>query len=379
MSHGRDGQVFTLDMIASVLVFVLILNLSFMTWNVAERNSVGLNEEKVVRGQVARVADLLVRTPGHPENWTAETVEIVGFTEPDHFIRDGKLDAFGDLSYTEQRDELRATPREFHLRVTRGTGSEGEVIGDQPVAVIVEQSAGPGDQRMHRVMNDSGMVWDLYWPSSSGEDTLSSLTARSVYNYSTDGAAMFDDMLRYATIIGEDTNLDTGDIAEEGLLEGFVENGSAYLHTEEKPELLNETFDVDDVDVGSGNGSIRKVTPLLNGSLRDRKFVQFEDGPGAFKNASTVFVNDTEPPHGCLACGWDIGNGSLYYVADAFAGDGTATTFTRPSDSFGRVLVREFGQAVSPNASVAAVAERQVLVNVSDRRKTGRLKLVFWR
>ncbi|MFB6294776.1 MAG: hypothetical protein ABEI97_03380, partial [Candidatus Nanohaloarchaea archaeon] len=351
-----------------------------------QRNAAMLNEDRALRDRAGRIADLLVRGPGVPSNWTADTVELVGLTEPDHVIKEGKLDAFANLSYAEQRDLLRTREHDFHLQILRGRGTVGPVIGDQPVALIVEESASPSDVYIHTVLNESDVRWDLYWPSSSGDNVVSSLTARTVYNYTTDGSAMFDDLLRnassgsYGTIIGENTNLDADDIQNEDLLKGFVENGSSYLHTAEKPELLAQVFDVDDVSVGSGNGTVRTVSLLLNASFDVGDFVQFEDEHAAFTNVSTEFVNDTAEPYGCLACGWDVGNGSLYYVADARAENApTVTTFTRPADSFGPETVREFGTAAPDGAETVAVAERRVLVNTSSGLEPGRLELVLWR
>lgn len=118
MSHSRNGQIFTMDIIASLLIFMLILNLSLMTWNVVERNSVMFNEERELRDRVNRVGDLLVRTPGHPEDWDAGTVEIIGFTSPDHVLDGEKLDEFDSLSYTDQKELMRTRQSDFHLNVS---------------------------------------------------------------------------------------------------------------------------------------------------------------------------------------------------------------------------------------------------------------------
>ncbi|MDY6766188.1 MAG: hypothetical protein SVW77_02365 [Candidatus Nanohaloarchaea archaeon] len=129
MCRSRNGQIFTIDMVASILVFMLIVNLSLITWNLAQRNSVMFNEDRALRDRAERIADLLVRGPGVPENWTADTVELVGLADPDHVLSNEKLDEFDALSYQEQTDLLRTRGSDVHLNVSTN-GSTVEVDTD---------------------------------------------------------------------------------------------------------------------------------------------------------------------------------------------------------------------------------------------------------
>ncbi|MCJ7478573.1 MAG: hypothetical protein MUP63_00145 [Candidatus Nanohaloarchaeota archaeon QJJ-7] len=124
MSRSRKGQMFTVDMIASVLIFILIVNLSMMTWNIAQRNSVMFNEERSLRDRAAQISDILIRTPGHPEDWNADNVEIIGLTAPDHVLSREKLEEFDSLSYSEQSKLLRIRQNDFQLEISK----EGQLV-----------------------------------------------------------------------------------------------------------------------------------------------------------------------------------------------------------------------------------------------------------
>ncbi|MFB6294742.1 MAG: hypothetical protein ABEI97_03205 [Candidatus Nanohaloarchaea archaeon] len=129
MYRGRSGQLFTMDMVASLLVFVLIANLSLITWNLAQRNAVMLNEDRALRDRAGRIADLLVRGPGYPSDWTASTVQVVGLTRPDHVISPEKMAEFDALTYQEQKELLRTRASDFFLNVSRN-GSTATVDTD---------------------------------------------------------------------------------------------------------------------------------------------------------------------------------------------------------------------------------------------------------
>lgn len=373
-------------MAASIVVFLLIVNISLITWNVAERNTVMFTEERDMRDRASRIVSLISRTSGHPENWNASDVEIVGVADPSHIVQEDKLNELEKMSYQKQKQKLRVRDYEFLLDMATSQGDSSPVLGGQPLALMVEESASPEDQNLFRVLNQTGYIWDLYWPSSDGEGVTSSLTARHVYNYSEDGEQMFDDLITnasggsYETVIGEDVNVDTDDIQHGSSLKSFVEGGNTYIHTEEKAELIEDTFGLDRVSINSENGAINKTAPLLNTSRSRGAFVEFEDEDAAFVNMTTTFVSDTGQFNACLACGWDIGAGKLYYIADVKHEDTeNLITFESGQETFGSVSFKKIGKPATDEARLAAVSQRRVMINGSNSLKPGRLELVLWR
>lgn len=124
MSRNRNGQMFASDLVASVIVFFFIVNLSLIIWNMAYENKTKFNEVRQLRERVVRTADILVRTPGYPQDWDETSVELAGFVTEDHVLDNEKLRSFNDTSYADQKDAIRSTPNEFYLTVR----SDGSII-----------------------------------------------------------------------------------------------------------------------------------------------------------------------------------------------------------------------------------------------------------
>lgn len=120
MFHSRNGQMFASDLVASVVVFFFIVNFSLLIWNLAYDTKTAFSEERQLRERVVRTSDLLVRTPGYPQNWTEDTVKLAGFATQDHVLSTDKLRSFNDTADDTQRRALRAQGNQYHLTVTVG-------------------------------------------------------------------------------------------------------------------------------------------------------------------------------------------------------------------------------------------------------------------
>lgn len=118
MSRSHNGQMFASDLVASVVVFFFIVNLSLIIWNLAYKSETQFSEERQLQERVVRTSDLLVRTPGYPQNWTDDTVKLAGFATQDHVLSNEKLRAFNNTSYRTQREVLRSRAHQYYLTVT---------------------------------------------------------------------------------------------------------------------------------------------------------------------------------------------------------------------------------------------------------------------
>lgn len=144
---------FSADMLASWIVFFLIINLALITWNVSYENRTRLIEERTMRDQVVRSTDLLVRTGGYPEGWNASTVRVAGFAPLDHQLNVSHLQSFADLSYQEQQEMARTQGNGFRLtveqdgRLVNVTNSSG---GNLTLAYGLEPGSDAGTVTVNR-------------------------------------------------------------------------------------------------------------------------------------------------------------------------------------------------------------------------------------
>jgi hypothetical protein len=375
---------FATDLVVSVIVFVFIVNLSLIIWNTAYESETRFNEEHQLRERVVRTSDLLVRSPGYPQDWTANTVKLAGFAERNHRIGTAKLREFNRLRYSQQRKVIRAVDRQFYLRATVDGRPvdlpvlmDADGIGTERVAYIAEEQQDISQADFLDSLNRSDVRWDLYWPSTNGGRQLESFDASTVYNYTDQGDVMFADMVdnlseTYGTVISEDVNIGLNDIGNEDDLKTWVEEGGTYIHTGEKGAFIRDLFGLDETGIqGDGNGTVTTVHPLLNHSLDTGDFVEFEDEIMAFGNVSTMYVNDTAhgpPPTRCLGCHWNIDYGDLYYLNDVRAdGDSPNHTigFGDADNAFRGLLTATFGRPPANDADTVVTSERSVLIKMS--------------
>lgn len=385
-SRSRAGQLFSTDLVGSLIVFFAIINLSMLIWQTAYTNETRFTAEKAVQEQVIRTTDFLVRTQGYPANWTAETVEIAGLADPHHALDNQKLSEFAALPYTRKKEAMRLSSSEFHLIVTVNNTTatvaqhSRRQVGDQPVALLTSADDRSGFN-IWRTLNGTGITWDLY---QDADTDPRSLTARNTYNYS-GTAALFDDMVAnasngaYSTVIAEAPNVETADLSNTDELEEFVKAGGTYLHTGSAEDVLDTTFGFTKASDTSDSAVVKRVDPLLNSSYSVGDAIEFDNFNDAFTDGDRYYVNDTSDPHGCFACEWAVENGTVYYAADTLTDGGMFATFTDGEKALRGNVTLEFGRPYDAAADTVIPGTRSVIVNTTNGMRQGTLRLVLWR
>ena len=163
---NSKGQSFMPDFMGSLLVFTVILSIFLFSWNSVQGNQSDFDVEDEVRRNAYYTTTFLVSTPGYPEDWTNETVDIPGFAAgSDNVLSRDKLREFRNLSYDDQKSLLDG--RDFHLTFRKnGTllqlDSEDLEYGKKPVNaslavpvtrnVLIEGSGSMEDAEMKYVV-----------------------------------------------------------------------------------------------------------------------------------------------------------------------------------------------------------------------------------
>lgn len=113
------GQTFMPDFLASIVVFSLVIAIFLSSWNsVVSHQQEGEVESMMLEAD--HTATFLVTTPGYPEDWDSETVDIVGFAQEANILDFEKIQEFGELDYEKQTRLMRA--RDFYLSFENETG-----------------------------------------------------------------------------------------------------------------------------------------------------------------------------------------------------------------------------------------------------------------
>lgn len=387
------GQVFSIDLLLSVTVFMGVMTIGIITLDDVVEHQMRFSEQDQLRQRASQIADLFVRTSGYPSDWNSSSVQVVGLADRSHVLNVTKLQRLEALD--KQKDlstVLQLHPWQIGVRITQndslvslGSGSGSNGFGGDRVAYIPEESDSFEDITLLQALNGSEVSWDLYWPSTNNQAQLSNLDADHVYNMTADGPAMFEAMLEnvsngeYETVIAEDSNIDTSDISNGDILLDFVETGGTYLHTEDKPVLIESLFGFQQADSVDETGTVIETGPLLNESLEVGDTIEFDDAQMAFEDESTKYVNDTSEPHGCLACRWPYENGAVYYLADTFRSNGLSAGFTNGTAAIDLDLRLMYGTMPGNEAFDIAVNDRSVILQTEDGPELATMEVLVWR
>ncbi len=82
---GR-GQLLTTDFILSLAIFLAILLTVMSLWASVDTQMRDAESRRDMQSISAYVSDTLLRSRGHPQNWTNETVQVIGLANKDQVM-----------------------------------------------------------------------------------------------------------------------------------------------------------------------------------------------------------------------------------------------------------------------------------------------------
>ncbi|NOQ56347.1 MAG: hypothetical protein GQ477_06105 [Nanohaloarchaea archaeon] len=114
---NRKGQTFTSDFFVSAIIFMFILNISYITWNSAQDVTAEFESDNMQK-KIFYITDMLTRTPGYPYGWNSTDVELIGLSDSSNMINSSKLDELQNMSYYNMTFLWGITDYEFNLTVS---------------------------------------------------------------------------------------------------------------------------------------------------------------------------------------------------------------------------------------------------------------------
>ena len=104
MKTKRNGQIWTLDLIAGVVVFTIVIIVYFIfTNNISSRTENNFND---MYETSLIVSDSLISS-GIPQGWNSTTVEEIGLTQGNYRINTSKLYYFKQIEYSDTKALLK--------------------------------------------------------------------------------------------------------------------------------------------------------------------------------------------------------------------------------------------------------------------------------
>jgi len=119
----KKAQVFSLDVVISLIIFMFLVTICFYLWNRTYDKSSYFSEQNLMKERLFQITDLMIRTPGYPENWTEENVRLIGLSSKDHILQLSKLNQLLSMNITQIKDKLRIRDYNFLLNITTTNNS----------------------------------------------------------------------------------------------------------------------------------------------------------------------------------------------------------------------------------------------------------------
>jgi len=371
---SKRGQTFTVDFIASLLVFIAIL----LTVNALWAHILSDSEYARQRGEsaalTAAIADGLVRSPGSPEDWTASDVESAGFVGSEALVLDArKLSEFLNADYETQRAALSTGGYGFRLEFWNADGPEYSGVLREPIAYYSY-----AEEDLLPLLDSSTLEWDYYWggegvfvePAHSSEGFFYAGGQIAALN------VLLANQSNYTTIIIEAAALSDEGRAALDLesLRDFVETGGTLVYVgdgDAAAPVIEEGFAAEFEFNGEGRAGEATRSLLLSNATEGEAVSMPDFGWAAAAEGIDAAVFDSENPGYALAGSWEYGVGRIYYVADYdadFAANGTFNIVGAPL---------EYGFEPS-GAGDVFVVNRQCAIEADGVRRWAALTLVLW-
>ena len=104
----RKGQIFSLDFLSAVFIFMLVFGVLLLSWNSVLDDSAKDSERKDMELFASRIANFMVSSGGHPSNWheSPANVTSIGIVSTDRVVDQDKLMAFVSMDYDLAREKL---------------------------------------------------------------------------------------------------------------------------------------------------------------------------------------------------------------------------------------------------------------------------------
>lgn len=362
------GQMFSTDMVLSMFVFIGMTVFSVFIVDATAEYGMRFHEEEVMEESIVRTSDFLVRSPGYPENWTFNEVEVTGLADSPNVIKSSKFLELKRMDYDEVRSINRIPRYDFHLEIVSEDIEGIKNVCSGPTAVVASEESFFID-----IIEGTGFGWDLYW--SGGEKDYSSYDEI----YEGDTVEVFEEFLQrkedYECAVSIQPSVTKEEVEGSERLEEFVEK-NVYVQKGEG-SIITAIEEVGEHEGFSGTGTVSETEgDVINRQLSGDDEVTFESYSKGFEDAETVYVEDEDL---CAICSW--GSNTFFFTGGTveeesaeqleLERDGVVEEYFFGSDT-------TFGKEPEDPETVVPVS-RQVAVEDSEKLKEAVFEMVLWK
>ncbi|MFH0835531.1 MAG: hypothetical protein V1834_00010 [Candidatus Micrarchaeota archaeon] len=370
----RKAQTFSLDLMVSVTVFIMLLVVASFIWNSTQDKIRSREQQDRFLASADAAANILLKSPGYPADWTPDTVSSLGLAAEPRVLNPVKFMRLKELDAQRAGYLLGIGGYNFSLSLTVNDSVVLSGAVRSPTAYLTAGSA-----TVFNALSGSGLVWDYYSPSIvDAGDSRSQFEGNAAALFQ----QLFSNASEYDSIILQDSGLTAGEV-DLGLVKDFLANGGLLVlvgESDNAAPFYSECFGVQVVNDSVGfAGEVANTSFFIyNSSAGDGvAFLYSNVSLTSWLDSFEVFVSVQGAPEQCLACSWEYGGGKVFYLTEF-----NATFQTAFGDKTQDEVVNLVGWPMQYTSypallSTASVSNRLALLN-SGRLKPVSFSLVVW-
>lgn len=370
------GQTFLVDFAFSIAVFFVALVLLSNVWDATRTGFESAKQKNVLATISFAVSDSLLRSPGHPVDWTPEDVESVGLAGEGGVLNSSKTLRLLALNYSSFLRLTGLAGRNAWLAITGNGSTTRSGVFRQPIAYYSVD-----EHDLFDYLNNKNLSWDYYWgqgiqpePGHGDARAFYSGARAALFN------GLFENQSLYKTVVVEEPSLLPDEVNISAVQE-FLDKGGLLVFRGDAA-LLAANLSMTALPGEARSGGVNQTGFFLF-NVSAGESVSFTNASWAvYSNESAgdaglrVFVGDAANQSEGLACSWRYGNGVVYFLSDAQAtfGAGAAKPAAEVLNLAGWPL--EYGVAPQ-NPENAFVVQKPCLLE-KDFLEPCLARLVFW-
>ena len=122
---NKKAILFSTDLLVSMLVFLVVLIFFISVWNIYSERLASNVEAEEIQLLAFQITDLMVRSPGVPENWHINSTNIstIGFKKSHDILSQDKLNTFFSLDYNLTKTLFNINRYEYQFEVRDSNGN----------------------------------------------------------------------------------------------------------------------------------------------------------------------------------------------------------------------------------------------------------------
>ena len=154
----RKGQTFIIELTLSAAISLIVLTWSSFLWSSLRSDVQNIEERNSISAVTYSAADALIYSSGYPSNWSASSVESLGFAQDYQILSLEKLVSALDLSYGVLRPLAGVGQYNARFYFTYNSSVLKSGIVRQPAAYFASSNID-----LFSFLNSSNVTWDFYW------------------------------------------------------------------------------------------------------------------------------------------------------------------------------------------------------------------------